>query len=388
MFKQGLVGFLFIASAVTNAQSLHENIIFNPDFAQGSQGWQLDPELTVTSPPIPSPTNSSAPAQALLMEAQEVLKDGYIHSRKARQCIPIGAARKLQFSGNFLYADGLPVSHYGHRANLIWHYKADCSGGAQFGWFLEPEIKHGWQALGLEDATPALNAQAVEIEITQDQQLSRKEFGVLASIYYWLLAQVGVVADGTLARGYWDNLNLHITELEQPEQTNTPLNSAPHVPHNTNLLRNGGFDKGLDHWKHYNSEWSASEGYNDKGAIRITLTSTSGSSGSGVFEQCVNIGNQRQFKMGVSFKADEQSTQTGGGRLRVSWYEEENWQGRHTTDGRHVDPQNSAGWQPLYVPQLDAPRNARSVSVDAIQTVDGKGQFSAYWDDMFLMAIE
>lgn len=388
MLKKTLVSLVFIAGTTSNAQSLHENLVFNGNFAQSSQGWALEQGIEVAAPPIPNSNDLSSPATALLMHAQEALVDGYIHSRKARQCIPIGNARKLQFSGDFFYPDDLPASSYGHRANLIWHYNADCSGGAQFGWFLEPDIKNGWQALIIEDLNPALNAQAVEIEITQDQQLSRKDFGLVQSAYYWLLGKLDMVGDDTLARGYWDNFNLHITEFEEPEQPNNQFDGAPSVPTNTNLLRNGGFDTGLEHWKHYHSEWRGDEGYLDKGAIRITLTSDSGSMGTGVFEQCVNIGYKRQFKMGVSFKADEKSNQTGGGRMRVSWYEQENCQGRHSTDNRHVDPQKIAGWQRLYVPLLEPARNSRSVSVDAIQTIDGKGEFSAYWDDMYFMAIE
>ena len=388
MLKKTLTSLVFITCATSNAQSLHENIIVNGSFAQGGQGWRLEPEIDVSVPPSPDPdVFANAPA-SLLMRAQEAPKDGYIHSRNARQCIPIGDARKLQFSGNFLYPDDLPASNYGHRANLIWHYQSDCSGSAQFGAYLEPEIKNGWQALLIDDLNPALNAQAVEVEITQDQQLSRKDFGILESVYYWLLGKLGFVGDDTLARGYWDNLNLQITQLEEPEQPSNQFDGAPSVPTNRNLLRNGSFDTGLEHWKHYDSEWSADEGYNAEGAIRITLTSDSGSMGTGVFEQCVNIGYKRQFKMGVSFKADEKSNQTGGGRMRVSWFEEENCQGRHSTDGRHVDPQKIAGWQPLSVPLLEAAPNSRSVSVDAIQTIDGKGKFSAYWDDMYFMAIE
>lgn len=388
MLKKILASALLLGCAAGNAQSLHENLVFNGDFSQEEKGWQLEPEINVAVPPIQNQDDSSPHPTALLMQAQEAPEDGYIHTRDARQCIPIGKARKLQFSSNFLYPDDLPASNYGHRANLIWHYTADCSGNAQFGWFLEPDIKNGWQSLVIKDVNPALNAQAVEIQISQNQHSSRKEFNALETGYYWLLGKLGIAAEDTLAKGYWDNLNLHITQLEEPEQPSTTFNSRPHVPTHINLLRNGDFDAGLEHWKHYYSEWSASEGGDNKGAIRITLVSKDSSMGTGVFSQCVNIGYQRRFTMGVNFKVDEKSNQTGGGRMRVSWHEEENCKGRSSIDGRHVGPQQVTGWQKLSVPLLEAARNSRSASVNAIQSIDDKGKFSAYWDDMYFMAIE
>lgn len=379
---------MLVTSASINAQSLKENLIHNGDFAQGDKAWQLEYGMSVSTTPEENEMDFSDNTSALLMHALEAPQDGYIHSRNARQCVPIGEARKLQFSGDFLYRDELPASNYGHRANLIWHYEADCSGNAQFGWFLEPKIKSGWQSLFIADVEPALNAKAVEIEISQDQHSSRKDFMFWEAFYYWVMEKLDLSDRDTLSAGYWDNLDLQITQLEEPDPALGNLSDQPTTPHNINLLRNGNFDNSLEDWKHYYSEWNANEGSTKKGAVRVTLKSSTGSSGSGVFEQCVNIGNHRRFTMGANFKVDEVSSQTGGGRMRVSWYEEENCRGRHSTDSRHVDPQKIPGWQQLSVPFLDAPRNSRSVSVDAIQSIDGKGEFSAFWDDMYFMAIE
>lgn len=387
MFKTIFVSSVLVVCAASNAQSLNENLISNGDFAQGSQGWQLEAGIEVAMPPIQNPDESSNHSYALQMQAQEAPDDGYIHSRDARQCIPIGKARKMQFSATFLYPSALPEHSHGHRTNLIWYYDSECSGNAEFGTFLEPKIKNGWQTLFINDLEPALNAKAVQIEVAQNQRSSRKDLNFIEEAYFWLKEKAGFGTNDTLATGYWDNFNLQVTQLEDANQIIASTDNTPSIPTSINLLINSDFKEDLKSWKPYHSEWNATEGHSNRGSARVTLISTETSMGTVVLDQCVHIGNQHKFTMGVYFKTDEKSNQTGNGRLRISWYEEPNCKGRSSI-GSDVDPQKISGWQKLSIPSMEAARNSRSAKIYIIQSIDGKGEFSAFWDDIYLMAIE
>jgi len=103
---------------------------------------------------------------------------------------------------------------------------------------------------------------------------------------------------------------------------------------------------------------------------------------------CVNIGENVQFNYGASVKKDETSTQTGGGRIRVSWNEKENCSGRSKTDGHSADFKGISVWKNLEVNNLIVPSGTQRVLIELIQTIAGNGRFSVYWDDIYLKAVK
>ena len=153
-----------------------------------------------------------------------------------------------------------------------------------------------------------------------------------------------------------------------------------------NSVINGDFDMGVDSWQlseGWPVAWSSAEG---NGSIRVTAISESGSTGKGVFSQCIGFSGNQIFELGGSFKKDNRSTQGGGGRIRVSWYEQPDCTGRAKTDTKSTSPKDGFGWQQLRVGLLAAPPEAQSVRMSIIQTVDGSGEFIAYWDNLYLKA--
>lgn len=156
----------------------------------------------------------------------------------------------------------------------------------------------------------------------------------------------------------------------------------------TNALVNGAFDTNVESWQlgaGWPVVWSSAEG---NGSVQVTATSDSGSSGRGVFSQCTDVSNNQRFELGGSFKKDDRSTQGGGGRIRVSWYEHLDCGGDAEVDANSVSPKNKLGWQQLRASELTAPLKTQSVRVSVIQTVGGPGEFIAYWDNLYLKATQ
>lgn len=122
-------------------------------------------------------------------------------------------------------------------------------------------------------------------------------------------------------------------------------------------------------------------------SARVTAISKGSSIGTDAFRQCINIGNGRRFEFGGSFKRGPRSTQSGGGRLRLTWYEKENCAGRYRA-GASVDPNESIEWKHLIGKTESPPNGATSVSMEAIQGIAGPVKFIAYWDDIYLRAKE
>ncbi|PVZ71761.1 hypothetical protein DC094_01670 [Pelagibaculum spongiae] len=363
------------------AASLGQNMINNGDFEQSSQYWQLQTPLSWSA------NNGADGSGSILMNAEAALRDGYIYAKTASQCIQIENARNFSLNASFRY-DSLPIERYGHEIHVVWYDGDNCTKGGQQGTFLRPKIKNGWQNLYSKNLTASLNAKSVKIVLAQNQHSSAKEMGYLKSFLVWVLSWFNIASPFPLAHGYWDNISLIPTKLSQAIPDNPSVNSKYVLPAGENYLKNSAFDKDNQHWRAYSeSQWTAEDGYHNRGALLGTIVSPSGSRGTGVAYQCTNFGLPQIFEMGVRFKQSETSTQTGGGRFRVTWYEKENCQGQSTTDRKHIDPKPMSGWQNLVVKNLKSPSGATSARVSIIQSIKGEGEFSAYWDDAYFKAV-
>ena len=171
--------------------------------------------------------------------------------------------------------------------------------------------------------------------------------------------------------------------------SSTPQDSgALMTPSGENSVINGDFDLSVDSWQlseGWPVVWSGAEG---NGSVRVTAISENGSKGRGVFSQCISISGNQSFELGGSFKKDNRSTQGGGGRIRVSWYEQLDCVGNGKVDTNSASPQDKLGWQQLRTGVLAAPPKAQSGRVSIIETVDGSGEFTAYWDNLYLKATQ
>jgi hypothetical protein len=150
-----------------------------------------------------------------------------------------------------------------------------------------------------------------------------------------------------------------------------------------NQLTNPNFTSDVSGWgTGWVVTWTGAEGASAPGAAQATATA-SGATGAEALTQCTTAVASGVYDFGAKFKIDPTSSQTGGGRLRVTWYSGAGCSGIGTTDLNWVDPTNVAGWQTLAVSGVTAPSGTVSVLVELIQSVDAAGTFQAFWDDVY-----
>lgn len=328
---------------------LRRNLLHNAKFEQQLDNWDVKDHVFWF--PAGGVNNSGV----LQIAAPNAPKDKYIHETIVKQCVPIHDGVKFSLGGYF-HHEGRPEKQLANRIRVIWYETLDCTKGGQYGTYVEPRDVTGWQRLSRENITPALLAKAASVEIIQK----------------------GRYVNG--AKGYWDKVFLVATEVS----TTTQDKPGYVLPAGFDFIENGDFRRDLSAWRtRSNSVWVDYTGHTYTGAIKVTSKSTLGSIGSGAFSQCVNIGASSYFDVGASFKRADTSTQKGGGRLRVTWYEGDDCRGRAKTSNRSADPDDSKGWQTLQLKGLQAPPQSTSVKVELIQSIAGAGEFSAYWDDVY-----
>ena len=310
---------------------------------------------------------------ALILQAKKPPDDQFIHETVVEQCVILNEAEKYNLSAQFKIdkiATGkrIKTAQHANRANVIWYQTLDCSDGGQYGWYIEPKNVPGWQSLLKQDLMPALGAKAAKITIVQN----------------------GRYSDSIMA--YWDNISFAASEVFEKSTTATEKKIYDHhtLPVGTDRITNGGFDKNIASWQNSSKAvWSYRQGDAKHGSAKVTIESKEGSLGQGAFSQCINIGANTRFDLGASYKRDAAaSTQKGGGRLRVTWRENVNCNGRARTDSNSADPQDISGWQKLEIKDLIALGNAQSVTIEIIQSVLGPGKSIVYWDDIYLTTLE
>ncbi len=366
-----------LASGFASANSAKENLVSNGGFEQGARDWDLHPQMQLVK------QDDQPGSTRLLSQALPAPDDGYIHEDHTSQCIEFGDARLFFLDAEFFYLE-YPTKDHAHRLNYTWFDKEGCTGGGQYGGFLEPKKRAGWQTLTEDNVKPALHSRSVLINLTHNRRASARDMSIFHTAYYWLAELFGGDTRQQLSSGYWDNISLVAIDyaLAGAEMSAAQESS---LARGVNLLRNADFNR--EHqgwWKENRADWTDSEGNEALGSLRVLRTSTEGSNGSLAFEQCVDIDGAPEFEFGGFFMRDEQSTQTGAGRLRLVWYELPGCKGQSRIADQ-VDPERIPGWQHLHFASSHAPRGVGSVKFQGIQTIDGPGNFVGYWDDMYLM---
>lgn len=307
---------------------------------------------------------------ALVIHAEIPPEDKYIHETTVEQCVRLGPGDKFQLKAQFRAEQVLTGKYaekakFANRANVIWYESTDCSTGGQYGGYIEPENILGWQSLVGGHWRPAFKAKAAKITLVQKGRYSRGH------------------------KGYWDNVSFAATELlDEPGKELELANPEYTLAINENYVSNGTFSKDLASWRAWRANWSAT-GNEAFGSAKVSLASEKTGFGTGVLDQCVNIGRNTKFELGASVKKDKLSTQTGGGRIRISWNAQENCKGRSKTDVKWADISKTLdGWEDLKVTGLLAPSGTHSVHIELIQSIAGPGRFSVYWDDVYFKAIK
>jgi len=330
------------------------NLVKNPSFDNRLSHWTAQHQ-TNWEQKLGRNTTGAVSIQAKLPPV-----DKYIHETTVKQCIPLNAGTRYKLVVS-VRLNSIPSKKFANRANLYWYESENCTTGGQFGSYLQPENKFGWQTLTADNLTPALHAKAALI----------------------ILAQRGRYSNGSTV--LWDDILLVATEFN-PKATVIDNNQYT-LARGINYLTNGAFNAKLDGWRVSSDiKWSQFIGHTEPGTAHVGSYSNSGSRGSGAFSQCVNFGENKNFELGASVKKDKSSTARGGGRLRVTWYQDLNCKGPSKTDTNWKDPKSKAGWQKLHIKGLVAPPDSRSAVIEIIQSILEEGHYYTFWDDIYFRA--
>ena len=343
---------------------LGKNLLKNASFENEFLDWHVPLGVSWSDN---EGVNSSG---VVVIQADIPPEDRFTHETKMWQCVLLPNGEKFQLKGEFKteevlsdkYAENAP---FVNRVNVIWYESKNCASGGQYGWFIEPKNIYGWQSLKSVHLKPAFKAIAAKITIVQRGRYARGY------------------------KGYWDNISFAVSEVFQPSsQVVGKPDPRYTLMLNENYIRNGEFNNGVADWSARRAQWST-VGNQAPGSAKVTFNSEKGSFGSGAMNQCVNVGENTKFDFGASVKRDEASTQSGGGRIRVSWNEKENCMGRVKADVHWADiDKERKGWQILEARGLIAPSGTQSVHIELIQSIAGPGTYSVFWDDVYFKAVK
>lgn len=338
---------------------IDENLLQNPSFEYDVNSWNVPDGVQWMSD---GGVNRSG---GLVVHAEKPPDDSYIYETEVSQCVPLGRGSRFVLTAK-IRLEGLPVANSSNRANVSWFESENCTTGGQYGNYIEPKPTVVWQELERKNLIPALGAIAAKITIVQNGRFSNGY------------------------KAFWDDVSFRATAVDTPDNSRLKPRIDPKftkVP-GVNYLHNGSFDNDLRLWRAgWPAEWVGTEGDTDRGAAKIMSRSDEDGIGMLALSQCVNFGGNKSFELGASFKIDERSTQSGGGRLRLTWYQDTWCEGRAKA-GQWTDPYQTSGWERLLIKGLIAPPDSQSAQIELIQSIKGKGNFTTYWDDVHFAAVK
>ncbi len=335
------------------------NLVKNPAFDNDLNEWTV-PEYTWWDK-----NSGKSDSGAAIIQAIKPPENKYIYQTSIEQCITLQGNGEYGLSAD-LKLEGLPAKTMGVRVNLYWYKSLDCKTWGSFATYLEPKRQGGWQHLSEKNLTPTMGAVAAKIELTQNGRYSDN------------------------GKAVWDNVQFYPLKKSYAPVKTAETGDLPHLASRVNLIKNSGFSANVLEWNvssgsSSNAVWSMGAGH---GALKSTVQSFDKGLGTHVASQCVSLGQQRVYTLGGRFLRDGQSNQKGGGRLRLTWFGENDCHGAASPIWRNADPEDRGGWQSLVVEKLIAPAQARSARVELIQSVRGRGKFIGYWDDLVMIPVE
>ena len=343
--------------------SVVENLLKNGNFEQSLDSWDYDTGIFWSS------DGGSNVSGGLLLNPPEVISESrIIHEKKVSQCVAIRGNSTYGIEASFRYLDTLPKKSTNNRIHLYWFDQANCSGGGQYGTYLEPNLEaQEWQRLSKKKLRPSLGARSAQIRIAQRQENNNN------------------------AEAYWDDVQFFETSRGRSNNDTSIGSRSYNQPIGDNYIKNSTFDSNLNSWAPKRSKrlnWRVDNDPKHGGVIAATLPNSRESSmGTGAFSQCVNLGTHSRYELGAQVRVDSNSSQRGGGRLRATWYEDLDCKGRYRAARHHVDVDRDANdWQDLHVSELTPKAGSKSVSIGIVHSIDGKGDHTLLWDNFYFRA--
>ncbi len=351
-------------SASTQNPNYNEplNLLKNGNFEDSLNSWNQQAGI------FWSANSGKNKLGALLINAPQLEdKSKFIYAKSASQCVRINGGSSFAVKANFRYLDTLPDRASVNRIHVYWYDGLNCKRGGQYGDYLEPKLeKDRWQAIQKHNLIPSLGANSVLIKIEQSQRGNNNSVAI------------------------WDNVVLLETRYKKVDENLTAGNPQFDKPLGENYLLNATFNTNIEQWQSSRLpylQWRPLPLSDNakNGVMASTLENKRTSSmNEYVFKQCVNIGTNERYEFGAKVKIASESNQRGGGRLRATWYENENCKGRYRAVPKHIDVnEETKNWQTLHVNELTPPKGANSVNISFLHSIDGQGKHVLLWDDLF-----
>ena len=328
-----------------------DQLIKNGNFEAHVDGWLIRGDAETL------PKEGTAGTTAL-----RAFSKGDVASKtRLRQCIPVKGIGKASISA-FVKQEG-SANLRSNELRVVSFTSDDCSTGGEYNAQLNPTAAPGWQKVSKTDLVPALGAKAIMVEI------------------------VHINEGGEPAYALWDDIEFTLTEIESGTVSKSVFSQYTR-PIGENHIHNSDFENQLDNWQTgWPAEWNEYGGQEVSAGVHIKANSNFGKKIRGeALSQCVNIGANKNFKTGVSFKQDPLSSQLGNGLLRVAWMQNVDCSGRQQL-GASYETTNTPNWQTLGG-QVSAPEGAQSALIRMYQIIDDTGMFGAFWDNAFFIATE
>lgn len=370
--------FAFINHA--QAIELNTNLIANSSFSQELLFWKVQQPSRLS---IDGFDDSSA-----LLLTIDRDTDGLSQHRNhmASQCVNIDDGDDFSFNVDVKYLNK-PLKEISQRVILVWYQGLDCSEHGQRSRLLDPEIVDGWQHLSKSGMRPPLGSKSIMIRL-----LALSSASEAAAETPETLSQTNSLDQSGFVSAVWDNFELKaLSRLDETRELTAAESLAIQdpLPLFENYFVQGGFDlssEGVEF--RYQAAWVEDVGRTALGAIHTTLKSDGRATGYKAFTSCVNVVDNSVFDAGIFFKRDTLSSQLGSARVVARWFDGLDCTGRNVPATPFAYSRDGDGWQDLKIESLRRPEGVMSFSLSVTTLMRGAGQYSVFWDDMYLIAIE
>lgn len=329
--------------------AINDELLSNGDFETDTSGWKISGAASTLE------REGTAGTTALQLNA-----DGKEPSKiRLSQCLPTSNVGSVEASA-FIKQEG-SATLKDNELRIVWFTSDDCTSGGQYGARLHPTAAPGWQRL-MRKIEPALGANSVMVELEHNNNGKNIE----------------------PSQALWDEVSLKVVTLE----TSIGGAGSHSRPLGENHILNANFDNQLKHWTSvWPLEWQEYGGESvSAGAYTRAQSDFGQKKVADALEQCVDIGQNKVFDAGISFKQDGLSSQSGQAILRLTWFQKAGCQGRQQF-GADVAALKTAGWQSLKT-SLTAPPGAQSLIFRLEQHVDNSGFYGAFWDNAYIIATQ
>lgn len=161
-------------------------------------------------------------------------------------------------------------------------------------------------------------------------------------------------------------------------------------PFKVNLLKNPSFERQIIDWRiRPGILWTPDGGVQNSGALAIHAERPKDDRyiHEVIAEQCVRLTSAERYRLSARIKLDGMPTNTVANRANMIWFESSDC----STGGQwggYIEAKGIEGWQTVIGDKIMPALDAKAALVTLVQNGRTSNGGTAYWDDIYLKAIE